>query len=524
MERKIYQGCKRCDDVLQRSEWLLDPVDWELEKLGSGGNGQVYKATCSETRCEHVAKFLPYRRGKWECAMTEQVQQVQSRHIVRAICSGLTRNPLEVKTNAQPKIVLLLELMSEDLFEAVFEPSLLSRRLFSKSCTLKHIAYQVLQGVQAIHEARVVHDDVKMENLMVKYLPGCGLIKVGDFGNAVPVANMHRIGGTLAYSAPENVVGLMNRGQLGDIFASGMILVEIFCRSTLIPDSLLAAYQRTADHRSQADTRRWAQLYHLVLLSSLIEQRPVYAGVIVRRYFGNFAKARVQKALESCCFELEEDLYAVVAKLRWIKQADPNFFRFVRFLLTKEEQRPTADMALKHDWFRNKAAALRGETQTIIRHCPMYARDMSKREKTNMCHRRSLCGRDSSQCSGNNTTTTLQKGGKTKATNRVSKTIRTANTSKGRQSLMKRDVRLFIDEHGHARVVNGRPKYGKTAQSATRKLSRLANTFASSKASDVTSLIAQLDATYKAILAPLKKLENRAISTAFHDNLSTVYE
>lgn len=148
MLRRSYHACSRCHDILERSQWLLEPRDWKLQELGSGGNGQVYKARCFETGCEHAAKFLLYPSGGWECDTTERVQRSQSRHIVRAICSGMTRHPAGGASENAPKIVLLLELMSEDLFEAVFTPSPVSVRMFRKSCALKHVAYQLLEAIR----------------------------------------------------------------------------------------------------------------------------------------------------------------------------------------------------------------------------------------------------------------------------------------------------------------------------------------------------------------------------------------
>lgn len=148
MLRRIYHGCSRCDNILKRSQWLLDPKDWKLQKLGSGGNGEVYKARCPETGCEHAAKFIPYPNGGWECDVNKRVQKIESRHIVKAICSGLSKHPEGGASDSAPKIVLLLELMSEDLFEAVFAPSPIAARMLYKSCALKHVAYQLLEAVR----------------------------------------------------------------------------------------------------------------------------------------------------------------------------------------------------------------------------------------------------------------------------------------------------------------------------------------------------------------------------------------
>jgi len=148
MFRRIYHGCSRCNHILERSQWLLEPKEWKLQKLGSGGNGEVYKARCPETGCEHAAKFLPYPTGRWECDVTERVQKDASRHILRAICSGISKNPAGGASDSVPKIVLLLELMSEDLFEAVFTPSPISIGMLDKNCALKHVAYQLLEAVR----------------------------------------------------------------------------------------------------------------------------------------------------------------------------------------------------------------------------------------------------------------------------------------------------------------------------------------------------------------------------------------
>lgn len=152
---------------------------------------------------------------------------------------------------------------------------------------------------------------------MVKYLPGSATIKLGDFGNAIPLERARRTGGTVSYTAPENVIGLVNKGRLGDVFSAAIVLAELCCRSPLMPDSLLEAYHETG-HSTQYIERKWVQLYHLVLLSSLIEQRPVYAGKIVSDYFGKIEKQRIIEVLRTQFPQFEDDLCSVIVSVCYL--------------------------------------------------------------------------------------------------------------------------------------------------------------------------------------------------------------
>jgi serine/threonine protein kinase len=153
-----------------------------------------------------------------------------------------------------------------------------------------------------------------MENVMVKYKPGCGILKLGDFGHAILNEGDRRIGGTFAYTAPENVIGLKNKGCLGDIFSSAIVLMEIVCRATLMPESLLSAYKNHIRGGTSAVAMTPVQLYHLVILSSVIAQRPVYTGFVVRRYFGNIPKHRVIDMLKSHFPSFKDELYSIIVR------------------------------------------------------------------------------------------------------------------------------------------------------------------------------------------------------------------
>jgi WD40 repeat protein len=89
----------------------------------------------------------------------------------------------------------------------------------------REIASQFLAGVEAIHRAGLVHQDLKPENIMITR---SGRVVVMDFGIAKGVADRGDgvIAGTPAYMAPEQA-----RGESGDaradVFSAAVVLAEM---------------------------------------------------------------------------------------------------------------------------------------------------------------------------------------------------------------------------------------------------------------------------------------------------------
>jgi WD40 repeat protein len=87
----------------------------------------------------------------------------------------------------------------------------------------REIALQLLAGLAAIHDAGLVHRDVKPDNVM---LTRAGRVVLMDFGIAKAIASGGTVAGTPAYWAPEQAAGAPADPR-ADVFAAGIVLAEM---------------------------------------------------------------------------------------------------------------------------------------------------------------------------------------------------------------------------------------------------------------------------------------------------------
>jgi serine/threonine protein kinase len=95
---------------------------------------------------------------------------------------------------------------------------------------------QILEGIKAAHENRIIHRDIKPANIMVTH---SGLIKILDFGLAKELmvdststaTEAGVVLGTLAYVAPEIAMGKKATVQ-SDIYALGLVFYQMLTNRT----------------------------------------------------------------------------------------------------------------------------------------------------------------------------------------------------------------------------------------------------------------------------------------------------
>lgn len=193
-----------------------------IRKLGQGSFGAVYLAYDNHMEIQKALKIIPE-------AVTNDKE---------AMISLKKEASIMVKLN-HPNIVRVYDFhYSSDVkyidMEYVNGISLADLKLEKKDkkfpeAEVKNYAIQIAEGLEYAHNQRVIHKDIKPQNIM---LTQNGTIKLMDFGIAETVHNsMSRLkntgsSGTLVYMSPEQLRG-KDVGKESDIYAVGATLYEL---------------------------------------------------------------------------------------------------------------------------------------------------------------------------------------------------------------------------------------------------------------------------------------------------------
>lgn len=100
--------------------------------------------------------------------------------------------------------------------------------------TVKSFLFQLLKGIENCHKNKVLHRDLKPQNLLISRE---GILKLADFGLArafgIPVKNYTHEVVTLWYRAPDILLGSKKYSTSVDIWSIGCIFAELVNRKPL---------------------------------------------------------------------------------------------------------------------------------------------------------------------------------------------------------------------------------------------------------------------------------------------------
>jgi serine/threonine protein kinase/Tfp pilus assembly protein PilF len=204
-------------------------------KIGEGGMGEVYLAHDMRLDRKVALKILPAEVASDPVRMQRFVQEAKA-------ASGLNH----------PNIITIYEIDEADSRHFIamefVEGETLRERMDTLPLKLSEavkIATQTASALAAAHDARIVHRDIKPDNIMIRR---DGIVKVLDFGLAKLVERLPSdfvdseaptsiplksepgsVIGTAVYMSPEQARGVLVDSRT-DIFSLGVVIYEMVAR------------------------------------------------------------------------------------------------------------------------------------------------------------------------------------------------------------------------------------------------------------------------------------------------------
>ena len=202
-----------------------------LDVLGQGTFGQVVKCQNLKTQEVVAVKVVKNKTAYFNQSMMEvsvldllngKLDKHDDHHLLRLKDTFIHRQHL----------CLVFELLSVNLYELIKQ-----NQFRGLSTTLVRVfAQQLLNGLSLLNKARLIHCDLKPDNILLKNLES-PIIKIIDFGSACDERQtVYTYIQSRFYRSPEVLLGLPYTSAI-DMWSLGCIVVELFLGLPLFPGS-----------------------------------------------------------------------------------------------------------------------------------------------------------------------------------------------------------------------------------------------------------------------------------------------
>jgi serine/threonine protein kinase len=283
-----------------------------LQKIaGRGGMGEVWQALDTHTQDTVAIKLLPPTGVMHLVRFEREAQLLLSlRHpnIVKHLGHG---------HEAKPYYIVMEWLEGEPL------SARLKRGPLSIDSSI-HLLQTLAQALSFVHQQKIIHRDIKPQNIFLLPREGLPEIKLIDFGLARPtlggdsLTQTGTVLGTLGYTAPEQARGTANIDERADIFSLGCVLFECLTgRAPFMGDNAVSIFAKILLEKSpsirvhQPNIPTWLEALVEQMLSKAPEDRPQNAQEILQQIEAQ-SPAQTRKSPALSIGDKERHLYFVL--------------------------------------------------------------------------------------------------------------------------------------------------------------------------------------------------------------------
>lgn len=201
-------------------------------KIGEGSYGVVSKAINIKTGKYLAIKKIHLGNMRERAKTGVNISAIREIKVLQELKHDNVINLYDVFLSPKSKnLNLVYELMETDLRTLNTNKDIIFSELHTQT-----FLYQILKGVQYLHESWVLHRDLKPDNIL---LSDGAPLKIADFGLSKVFGNpnIHYSpqSCTIWYRAPEMLFGAEKYGPASDIWSVGCIFAELMLRTPLFP-------------------------------------------------------------------------------------------------------------------------------------------------------------------------------------------------------------------------------------------------------------------------------------------------